>query len=90
MRKTYTVLSDPNATMSIYDLSGSAIAVETRSAEGRAIIIINPTSAYGGTYTLPDGEWKLVANINQAGADTIMTKSGSVTVTGNSFMVFVK
>ena len=91
MRKTYTVLSDPNATMSISDLnSNGAMVIHTRSSEGEAIIIINPTSTYGGKYTLPNGEWKKVADINQAGANVIEVKTGSQTVGGNCFYVFVK
>ncbi len=90
MRKTYSVLSDPSATMSISDLSNGAIAVHTRNAAGQeAIIIINPTSSYGGRYTL-NGEWKVVADADRAGATPLYTKSGTVTVTGNMFLVLVR
>ena len=90
MRKAYPVLSDPNATMTITDLSNGAIMVHTKGTQGEAVIVINPSSAYGGRCTLPDGEWKLVATINEAGADVIATKSGSFAVTGNMFDVYVK
>lgn len=91
MRKTYDVLSDPNATMSISDLnSNGAMAIRTRNAEGQeAIIIINPTTSYGGTYTL-SGEWKVVATQDQAGAEVLGTRTGTITVTGNMFLVLVK
>ncbi len=90
MRKAYGVLSDSSATMSISDLSNGAIAVHTRNAAGQeAIILINPTTSYGGRYTL-NGEWKVVANADRAGATPFETKSGTVTVTGNMFLVLVR
>lgn len=90
LRKAYPVLSDPNAQMTITDLSAGAIAIYTRSTKGEAVIIINPTSTYGGSYKLPDGEWKLVTSIVDSGSKVLSTKSGNVTVTGNMFNVYVK
>ena len=89
MRKTYTVLSDPSATMTITDLNSGAIAIHTKSDEGEALIIVNPTTAYGGRYNL-GGEWKVVADANRAGATPFDTKSGNLTVAGNMFLVLVK
>ena len=55
---------------------------------GKAIVVINPTSA-AISHTLPNGEWKLLATSAQAGAEVLGTESGSVSVDAYSVRIYV-
>ena len=89
MRQKYTVLSDPNAAMSITDMSNGAMVVHTKNADYEVLVFINPSAFSAGTYTL-DGEWSLVTTIDKSGATEIERKSGTITLTPNMFDVLVK
>jgi len=55
----------------------------------RAVVLINPDFE-AVNYTLPNGEWKLVATGTQAGSEVIDIESGEVSVDGCSIRVYVK
>ena len=90
MRKAYDIFRGrEDVTLSFGTLAGGGMTVTYTAANGeQAIVVINPTKT-ADTYTL-SGEWKLVANGTQAGANAIDTMSGTVTVAACSILVFVK
>ena len=90
MRKAYDIFrsdgSDVNVSFSM--LSGGGLAVRFTANDGReAIVLINP-SDYTDSYNL-SGEWKLIANGNQAGSSILSTDTGAVTVDAMSILVYV-
>ena len=90
MRKAYDIFRGrEDVTLSFGTLAGGGMTVTYTAANGeQAIVVINPTKT-ADTYTL-SGEWQLVANGTQAGANAIDTMSGTVTVAACSILVFVK
>ena len=91
MRKAYGIFrsdgSDVTITFESMD-GGVLVASFTASDGSKAMVILNPTDA-AVSYTL-EGEWNLVANGTQAGAETISTESGVVSVEAMSILVFVQ
>ena len=90
MRQTYNIFRGrEDVTLTFGTLAGGGMTVTYTAADGsQAVVVINPTKT-ADTYTL-SGEWKLVANGTQAGAEVIETATGSVTVDACSILVFVK
>ena len=89
MRKEYEIFrANSGVSVSFSSLPGGGIVAKYEGNGSQAVVLINP-NGFEDSYTL-DGEWKLVANGTQAGADVISTASGAVTVDACSIMVFVK
>ncbi len=88
MRKAFSSLFDANATIE-FDEQGSGILVVKYSDGngGEGLAVINPQGT-SLPYTL-EGEWNLVANDDQAGAQSIKTERGSVTVDSLGFRFYV-
>ena len=89
MRTTYGIFTNGSRTaVSFKDLGGGAtVATFDDHMGGKAVVVINPTAS-ALTVTL-DGEYQLVANGTEAGADPIATVSGEVTVDATGVCVFV-
>ncbi len=89
MRKGHEIFrSNDGVAITFENLAGGAMAVNYDDhVGGKAKVIINP-NADEMTYELT-GSWKLLADGTQAGADTIRTDSGKVTVAGRSVLVYV-
>ena len=85
MRKAFDVFTSMDAEITFETLSGGGMAV--RYGE-EAIVLINP-AGFDSTYTL-EGEWKQVANGQQAGSETIATVTGAVTSESMTVQVYVK
>ena len=88
MRKTYSIFSDINTTIS-YETLGSGVTIirYDDGKGGEALVVLNPHSQ-----TLPctiSGEWNLVANAQSAGAEVISRDSGSISIEGISAMIYV-
>ena len=89
MRQKYDIFrANSGVSVTFSSLPSGGIVAKYEGNGSQALVLINP-SALADTYTL-SGEWKLVANGTQAGADVISTASGAVTVDACSIMVFVK
>ena len=90
MRQAFSIFRGrEDVTLAFGTLAGGGMTVTYTAADGsQAIVLINPTKT-ADTFALT-GEWNLVANGTQAGAQTIETMSGSVSVDARSIMVFVK
>ena len=88
MRKAFSSLFDANATIE-FDEQGSGILVVKYSDGngGEGLAVLNPQGT-SLPYTL-EGEWNLVADDDQAGAQSIKTESGSVTVDSVGFRFYV-
>jgi len=89
MRKAYDIFTDPDAQIANVEELGSGILAVTYDDGngGQALAVINP-HATGLPYTL-NGEWNLVADGSCAGAEVLARESGTVTVDGNSILVYV-
>ena len=85
MRKAFDVFTSMDTEITFETLSGGGMAV--RYGE-EAIVLINP-AGFDSTYTL-EGEWKLVANGQQAGSEAIATVTGEVTSESMTVQVYVK
>ena len=88
MRKTYSIFSDINTTIS-YETLGSGVTIirYDDGKGGQALVVLNPHSQ-----NLPctiSGEWNLVANAQSAGAEVISRDSGSISIEGISAMIYV-
>ncbi len=91
MRKAYGIFRSDGSdvTITFESLDGGVLVASYVAADGsKAMVILNPTDA-AVSYTL-EGEWNLVANGTQAGAETISTESGEVSVDAMSILVFVQ
>ncbi len=90
MRKAYSIFRQTDSSVITFGgMAGGGMSVFFKDAEGNeAVVLLNPTET-AASFTL-SGEWKLVANGQQAGSQVIETMSGSVTVEGRGVMVFVK
>ena len=88
MRKAFGIFTTVNTAVTYEDLGNGAIAVTLDNhAGGKALIVINPNDTQLD-YTLK-GEWKLVADSDRAGAESIETASGAVTVDPIGIRVYV-
>ncbi len=89
MRKSYDIFTSPEAKVSNVEKVGSGILAVTfdDGKGGQALVLINPHNT-GLPYTL-NGQWNLVANASQAGADVLAQETGSVTVDAVGIRVYV-
>ena len=90
MRKAYDIFRSNSGDVSITfeNLPMGGMAAKYTAANGQmAIVLINPTTS-ADAYTL-SGDWNLVANGTQAGAEVLQQLTGKVTVDAGSIMVFV-
>jgi hypothetical protein len=89
MRKAYGIFTDVKSVVDYTESGSGILAVSFTSANGeKALAVINPHNT-ALPYTL-DGEWKLVADGNQAGSKVIATESGSITAEAISVRIYVK
>jgi pullulanase len=92
MRKAYDIFraNSTDVTETFDTLSGGGIVAKyvNNTIGEQAIVLINP-AASAATYTL-SGQWSLVANGTQAGAEAISTATGEVTVDAYIVLVFVQ
>ncbi len=90
MRAEYDIFGNTKTAMSFTDIGkdGAMQLVIDNHMGGKAIVVINPTSA-AISHTLPNGEWKLLATSAQAGAEVLGTESGSVSVDAYSVRIYV-
>ncbi len=88
MRKAFGVLTSQNVTLKFEEHgSGMAALTITDNNGGALMVLINP---YGADIAFVlEGEWNLVADGSQAGAEVIARESGTVTVYGISVRVYV-
>ena len=64
------------------------MVVKYKAANGsEALVLINPTPQ-AFPYTL-EGQWKLVADGDRAGADVLAEESGSIQVAGRTMRVYI-
>ncbi|MGC8869934.1 MAG: hypothetical protein ACP5PT_02420, partial [Brevinematia bacterium] len=54
------------------------------------IVIVNGNQVSSATFTLPEGEWEILANDKVAGTTSIGTISGEITVKPISGMILIK
>ncbi len=90
MRKKHSVFTDiVNTSVSFDELPFGALAVKFEATDGKkAAALINPTNEHIN-YEL-DGEYKLIANGENAGAAPIATHSGEIIVDAKSVYVYVE
>jgi len=88
MRKAFGIFTTTNTAVSCTELGDGAAAITfDNHAGGKAMVILNPT-AEAVTHTLT-GNWTLVADSDQAGAESLGTVTGSVTVDSVGIRVYV-
>lgn len=89
MRKAYDIFTCPEAKVANVEKVGSGILAVTfdDNEGGQALVLINPHNT-GLPYAL-DGQWNLVANASQAGADVLAQETSSVTVEAIGIRVYV-
>ena len=81
------------AAMSAIDTgSNNIIAVLNEGGNGEDAVILSIFNADAAeqTVTLPEGEWEIYVNAEQAGTTALETVEGTVTVSGTSAMILVK
>ena len=66
------------------------VAVINRSGETEILSIFNASSTSDATVTLPEGEWNVYVNKEEAGTEVLETVSGTVSVESTSAMILVK
>ena len=79
-------MSNLDANVLGYEIKGTGIEGET----AESIVAIYNANAEATTVTLPEGEWHICVNKDDAGIYSLGTASGSVTVDGVSAMILVK
>lgn len=88
MRKSSkTLTANSGVTITVEKLSTNQIVVTFNGEDGIVVAVINPTAEAFG-YELPQGEWSLVANGEQAGATELAQASGEVSVAARSVNVY--
>ena len=89
MRKAYPIFSDVATTIQSAPLGNGGYALSYKLGDQQAVVLFNASSS-SANYTL-NGTWKLVATIDQAGANTISTHNGgNVNVPAGGILVYVK
>lgn len=90
MRKAYSILGRDGDVAITFDSFGSdGLVVKYESTDGaEALVLINPTPQ-PFPYTL-DGQWKLVADGDRAGVETLAQESGNIQVEGRTLRVYIK
>ena len=90
MRKAYSIFTSSNNDISgkaIPDANGQATVTFDNHQGGKAFILLNPT-AEEMTYEL-SGSWNMICNGSVAGAESLGTVSGEITVPAYSAIVLV-
>ena len=86
MRKAYDIFRG-DAEISHEVLTGGALAVTFENGEGgKALVLLNP-GKFAITYDL-GAEWHLIADGNKAGASSLASESGIVTVRGLEVRIY--
>ena len=89
MRKEYTIFSDVNTTIDSAKLGSCGYALTYKLGDQQAVVLFNASSS-SVSYNL-SGSWKLVADIDTAGTETISTHNGgNVPVPAGGILVYVK
>ena len=89
MRKAYPIFSDVSTNIQSSSLGNAGFVISYKLGNQEAIVLIN-ASGSSVNYNL-SGNWKLVADIDQAGAGTIKTHNGgNVPVPAGGILVYVK
>ena len=90
MRKAYPILGrDGSVSITFESFGSDGMVVHYKATNGdEALVLINPTPQTF-PYTL-DGQWKLVADGDRAGADVLAEESGNVQVAGRTLQVYIK
>lgn len=88
MRRASKVLTANSGVTITAQTDGNNISVifDGGSKDKVVAVINNTKTAY--EYTLPDGDWSLVANASQAGAAELVSANGRVTVDAQSVFVY--
>ena len=89
MRRSYKIFTDSSVQISNTEKMGSGILAVTFDDRngGQALAVINPNNT-GLPYTL-NGEWNLIVDDSNAGADVLARESGTVTVNSISVRIYV-
>jgi len=89
MRKAYSIFSDVATNVQSSALGTAGFAISYKLGEQQAVVLFN-ASGSSVSYNL-SGTWKLVADINNAGAATLSTHNGgNVSVPAGGILVYVK
>ena len=89
MRKAYPIFSDVATRIQPENLGSAGYALTYSLGDQQAVVLFNASNS-SVSYNL-SGSWKLVGNINQAGADAISTHNGgNVTVGAGEILIYVK
>jgi pullulanase len=90
MRKAYPILGRDGSVTITFDSFGSdGMVVKYKATDGsEALVLINPTPQTF-PYTL-DGQWKLIADGERAGASVLAEESGNIQVAGRTLRVYIK
>ena len=90
MRKAYPILGRDGSVAITFDSFGSdGMVVKYKATDGsEALVLINPTPQTF-PYTL-DGQWKLIADGERAGASVLAEESGNIQVAGRTLRVYIK
>ena len=90
MRKAYSILGrDGSVTIAFEEFGSDGVVVKYTATNGdEALVLINPTPQ-ALPYEL-EGQWKLVADGERAGAEVLAQESGSVQVEGRTLRVYIK
>ena len=90
MRKAYSILGRDGDVEITFDSFGfDGMVVKYKAANGdEALVLINPTPQTF-PYTL-EGQWKLVADGDRAGAQVLAQESGNIQVEGRIMRVYIK
>ena len=89
IRTSYDIFTDKNASFTVYehnDNAGYNIIIDDGNG-GRAVVVINP-HAYAIKFNL-NGTYHMVCDGTVAGASSLGTRSGEISVPGYSGMIFV-
>ena len=89
MRKAYPIFSDVNTSIQSTKLGNCGYALTYKLGDEEAVVLFN-ASGSSVSYNL-SGTWKLVGDIDQAGATAISTHyGGNVTVPAGGILIYVK
>ena len=88
MRQSFDIFTDLDVTVSAEELGSGILAVTFDDGKGgQALALINPHNT-NLPYTL-SGDWNLIADASQAGAEVIARENGSVMVDGIGVRIYV-
>ncbi len=89
MRKAYSILGrDGSVTITFEEFGSDGMVVKYKATNGEeALVLINPTPQTF-PYTL-EGQWKLVADGDRAGAEVLAEESGNIQVAGRTMRVYI-